>query len=273
MIHFNWQRSGLQPGAPFDRLSPNLQLVLNQLRRELGGVQNGGYNVRSVRGGKSWSDHAFGAAFDWRYGDDRAAGIRALGWLIDNHEALGVHVIHDYVGCRVWYCHRDWVAQTKGSHSGMMGTSWACWLHVGTNRERWSDSRPLAERGLGRLSSQGAQGAASTSGGSSGAATTTSAKATPGTVTTSEKEATVAIISALPSLARGEKGRHVEILQGILLAIGWNGEGAAERIDIDGTFGPQTERIVREFQTANGLTVDGKVGIGETWPALLAVTA
>lgn len=257
MLHFNWQRSGLQPGAPYDRLSPNLKLVLGAVRSTLGGVQNGGYNVRPVRGGSSWSDHAFGAAFDWRYGDDRAAGLVALRWLIDNHEALGVHVIHDYVGCRVWYCHRDWVAQTKGSHSGMMGTAWASWLHVGTNRERWSDSTALDRRGVGPFPSR-----ASTSTSTSGAAQATAAN---------DKEATVAIIAALPSLARGEKGRHVEILQGILFAIGWNGTGAAERIDIDGTFGSQTEKIVREFQAANGLVVDGKVGVKETWPALLCV--
>lgn len=271
MIHFNWQRSGLQPGAPYTRLSPNLLLVVVALRRGFGGTQNGGYTVRPVRGGTSWSDHAFGAAVDWRYGDDRAAGLQAARWLVDNHEALGVQVIHDYVGCRVWYCHRGWVDQTKGSHSGMMGTSWACWLHVGTNPDRWSDSRPLAERGSAAPAVAAAGGATSVSAGprSDASGSPTAAAAT--SAAQNDKEATVAIINALPTLARGEKGRHVEIVQGILYGLGWNGTGEAERIDVDGTFGQQTERIVREFQALSGVTVDGKVGTTETWPALLSV--
>ena len=49
-------------------------------------------------------------------------------------------------------------------------------------------------------------------------------------------------------LRRGLKGVPVKRLQ----------EGLG--IDADGDFGPATERAVREFQTANGLTVDGIAG-------------
>ncbi len=40
---------------------------------------------------------------------------------------------------------------------------------------------------------------------------------------------------------------------------GWN-------IDVDGKYGPQTERIVKQFQRNKGLTPDGKIGPG-TWGA------
>ena len=39
--------------------------------------------------------------------------------------------------------------------------------------------------------------------------------------------------------------------------------------DLDGIFGPETERAVRSFQSENGLTVDGIVG-RNTWSALLS---
>lgn len=39
------------------------------------------------------------------------------------------------------------------------------------------------------------------------------------------------------------------------------------RIDVDGRFGPQTDRVVRAFQAEKGLVVDGKVG-RLTWAAI-----
>lgn len=54
----------------------------------------------------------------------------------------------------------------------------------------------------------------------------------------------------------------VEALQGAL------NDRLGGDISVDGDFGPETERAVREFQERNGLTVDGKVG-PETREALL----
>ncbi len=57
-------------------------------------------------------------------------------------------------------------------------------------------------------------------------------------------------------LRKGSRGEDVKLLQGIL------------RIKADGDFGPATEKAVRAFQTANGLTADGHVG-PKTWGLLL----
>ena len=40
--------------------------------------------------------------------------------------------------------------------------------------------------------------------------------------------------------------------------------------DVDGDFGPRTDAAVREYQTANGLTVDGIVG-PHTWAKMLGL--
>ena len=68
-------------------------------------------------------------------------------------------------------------------------------------------------------------------------------------------------LAARPTLRRGDRGSYVLNLQNLLIALGYY-SGAA-----DGIFGPLTEQAVRNFQSANGLTVDGIVG-PQTWAAL-----
>jgi peptidoglycan hydrolase-like protein with peptidoglycan-binding domain len=61
-------------------------------------------------------------------------------------------------------------------------------------------------------------------------------------------------------LSKGARGLGVEAVQ-------WALTRAGIATGIDGTFGPATERSVREFQAAKGLTVDGLVG-PKTWATL-----
>lgn len=65
----------------------------------------------------------------------------------------------------------------------------------------------------------------------------------------------------MEELRLGARGPSVQLLQYILQLIGYN-PGA-----VDGIFGEQTEKAVREFEGNSGLIVDGVVG-NETWGAL-----
>ncbi|AKU99519.1 hypothetical protein AKJ09_06183 [Labilithrix luteola] len=56
-----------------------------------------------------------------------------------------------------------------------------------------------------------------------------------------------------PTMQRGSSGDAVATLQRALAALG-------SSIGVDGAFGPNTERAVREFQARRGLTADGVVG-------------
>ena len=70
----------------------------------------------------------------------------------------------------------------------------------------------------------------------------------------------------LPVLGKGDKGKSVESLQGLLIYKGYNcgGYGA------DGDFGNGTEKSVKAYQKDNKLTADGIVG-QKTWSKLLGV--
>lgn len=64
------------------------------------------------------------------------------------------------------------------------------------------------------------------------------------------------------TVRQGSKGKHVEVLQALLQMRGYDVQA------IDGSFGAVTDRQVRAYQKAQGLTVDGIVGY-ETWPVIL----
>lgn len=70
----------------------------------------------------------------------------------------------------------------------------------------------------------------------------------------------------LPVLGKGDEGKSVEALQGLLIYKGYNcgGYGA------DGDFGTGTEKSVKQYQKDNGLSADGIVG-KKTWSMLLGV--
>lgn len=61
-------------------------------------------------------------------------------------------------------------------------------------------------------------------------------------------------------MVKGKESKDVRQLQAALKKRGWN-------IEVDGKFGPQTEAVIRQFQTNKNLPVSGKVG-WTTWNAL-----
>lgn len=70
----------------------------------------------------------------------------------------------------------------------------------------------------------------------------------------------------LPVLEKGSKGSSVKALQAMLIGYGYDcGKSGA-----DGDFGSATDAAVRKYQSRNGLTPDGCVGI-KTWKKLLGV--
>lgn len=72
-------------------------------------------------------------------------------------------------------------------------------------------------------------------------------------------------LSNYPLLRRGNSNNFVFLLQFILNQFGYN-------LSVDGIFGANTEKAVRDFQQKNGLSVDGLVG-QNTWKTLLNLPA
>lgn len=66
-----------------------------------------------------------------------------------------------------------------------------------------------------------------------------------------------------PTLKRGSQGQPVRCVQGLLLAAG-------RKVDLDGDFGPGTEKVLREWQSSVNHNVTGVVEPG-TWRRLLGV--
>lgn len=69
--------------------------------------------------------------------------------------------------------------------------------------------------------------------------------------------------SKMPTVKRGNKGTTVRRLQALLTANGY-------KTSIDGIFGPQTDRVLRAFQSKYAKPVDGIAG-PITWNALLGL--
>lgn len=246
---YNWQ-AGLQPGAPYTRTSPNLTLLRAELGKRFGGTYLGGYGVRTVRAGETWSSHAFGAAIDWRIEDAAIRGA-AIAWLVEHHAALGVQAVHDYVGSRIWRAGRypgqpasTWWRPQQPSTATGMGQPWARWLHVETDRSNWANDTPIVQR----LGEQPAPPAPSFD----------PAAGLWGRWPFVQPKPTLRQVDGPVSVEHHDATRY---LQGVLR------RKAGQAIAVDGDFGPATDQAVRNLQQFFGLTVDGVVG-PKTWAVL-----
>lgn len=241
----NWQAK--KPGAPFTAASPNLLSLRKYLTEKYGGQNLGMYSNRPITGGTSPSSHAFGAAMDWRYhnpGPGRGTCMNEIVPFLINHSAeLGIQAIHDYFGCQVWRAGRGWLAQRPGSHGGSMGATWATWLHIEVHPDNWSDARPVMEK-VGFKPVQNPEDVAF-----------------PVFDPRAGKFGLWPLAKDKPTLRIGARGDAVRYLQGVI----FNKAGGG--IVVDGNFGPQTERRVREVQAFLQLKVDGIVG-PQTWRSI-----
>lgn len=89
------------------------------------------------------------------------------------------------------------------------------------------------------------------------------AKVSKNTTTTTQKEGFEVNMN---DLKKGSKGKQVKTLQALLIGYGYD----CGKYGVDGDYGADTQAAVKEYQKANGLTVDGKVG-SKTWAKLLGV--
>lgn len=75
-------------------------------------------------------------------------------------------------------------------------------------------------------------------------------------------------VATLPVVRVGARGKYVRIVQGCLLAASPRLRANPAEVGADGVFDPQTERVLRAFQKAQGLRPDGVVGRA-TWRHLI----
>jgi hypothetical protein len=136
----SWQ-AGRQPGAPFTKCSPNLQLIMEYVNERWGLTNLGCYGKRPIRGGTTWSSHAFGAAQDMSYreGPDRDVIVNeVIPFLVNNAAALGIQRVHDYIAKRYWQIGKGWIGRPPGFVNDH--------LHVEVNTETWHWDSPIEER-------------------------------------------------------------------------------------------------------------------------------
>lgn len=231
----NWQVHLPAPDTRYNRCSPNLLALADELGKRWGMTDLGCYGWRPIRAGTAPSSHGFGAAIDRRY--DLAGRARALSeilpYLIDNSDELHISAIHDYLGCRIWHADRQaWKAQKPNPFNGM-GQSWASYFHIETSLAGWGDAAPIPNR---------------------------------------RNDSGPVIIIPDPTpiphpggtfmhtpCSLGDSGEAVYTVQLILRKLAGN-----TIIVCDGEFGTVTEQGVEMFQNWYGLTADGQVG-PKTW--------
>lgn len=259
MIVTNWQKHPTDAAAAkkYATGSPNIAALWTFVATVWGWLNLGiGVSRRPIRGGESPSDHWFGAAGDFRWytapfydrtfidREIRPVVLAHLAFLIEHHEALGVQRIHDYYGGRIWSADRQaWKDYTGPA----FGESWACYVHVSTNADKWGDDTPITDR-LGL-----------TGGGVGPAPRFDPSRRLWGLYPLNPSKALIRL---------GAIGDPVAYLQGVLGVGAYLAPGAISYPGApDGRFGPRTHDAVIGFQAHHGLVVDGIVG-RNTWAAV-----
>lgn len=145
---YNWQAHQPADDPRYNRCSPNLQAIADELGKRWGMTNLGCYGERPIRAGTAPSSHSHGASIDRRYLESigRARALsEVIPWLIDNSAELHVSSIHDYIGARIWHAGRGWKAQSPNRATGM-GQSWAGYFHIETTLTGWGDVTPIPNR-------------------------------------------------------------------------------------------------------------------------------
>lgn len=244
---YNWQRHLPEDDPRYNRCSPNLTCLGDELGKRFGMTALGCYGERDIRAGSTPSSHSHGAATDRRYFE--AGRARALSeilpWLIDNSRELHVQAIHDYFGSRIWRAGRTsntadaysawWRTQKPDKNTGM-GQSWAVYFHIETTRSGWSDSTPIAQR-LGVV-------------------------VPPPQPIPPAVDPSTGVKFMHKTIRKGDVGPDVYGAQVVL-----RHKAGQANVVCDGGFGAQTDAAVRNVQAWFNLHVDGVVG-PETWKLL-----
>jgi hypothetical protein len=245
--YFNYQQAPVTDPHYGKGVSPAIVDLREYVMKQYGGINLGDYGIRPIRGGTAPSTHAFGAAWDWRYMNADQTGLlgrarmlnEVMPWMISHSQELGIQMIGDYIGCRIWKADRSgdvnggWKVQTPDSHG--MGQKWAGWLHIEVNPRVWADGRTIEEK----LGVQGWPPFAPEQG----------------------LFSLYPWNTAKPAIRLGAQGDLVRYMQGVMkFKLGYG-------ITVDGGFGNVTLNFVRWYQGSKGLTVDGVVG-AKTWAAL-----
>jgi hypothetical protein len=229
----NWQTCGLNwDAAPYEQASPNLLALLEHLRATWGGISLGIEGDRPIRAGQSPSSHSYGAALDWRW---QAPAAGAPGRWISRAQ-LDAEVLpwlidnsHELGVQAIHDAGRIWrSARPVPGRAGWSPykTGYTGWLHIETTIGAWSNPTPIPARLAPAPPALGPCG--------------------------------VWPLGVKPRIVLGSSGGVVRYLQGVISA------KAGGNIAVDGLFGAQTERRVRDLQRFFGLTVDGVVG-SQTW--------
>lgn len=149
----DWSRRTDWLDPKYEKPSPNLVTIIDYLRHRWGGVSLGIHGNRPIRGGETPSEHSWGAAGDWRWAyhpqyamerfiNRHTLDTEVLPFLIDNSLELHIQGIHDEG--RIWRSDRpgtDWDATWRSQHTGYSG-----WLHIVTTDAGFEDSTPIENR-------------------------------------------------------------------------------------------------------------------------------